>query len=54
MENKYYTPELEELFVGYELYLQNIENSFLGQYEIKESDNFLDFKEELKNSTLKN
>lgn len=41
-ENKvnYYTPEISELFVGYELQLQNIENALWGKYTVKQSDIF--------------
>jgi hypothetical protein len=39
MENNlYYTPELEEFHVGFEIELLNIENSQWGKYTITESD----------------
>jgi hypothetical protein len=38
-EDKYYTPKIEELHVGFEIQLQNIENAQWGTYEIVSGDN---------------
>lgn len=39
MENKYYTPKIEEFHIGFEIQLQNIENVQWGNYTIMVSDN---------------
>lgn len=38
MEEKYYTPTIEEFHVGFEVHLENIENAQIGSYIITKSD----------------
>lgn len=57
MENKqvleYYTPLINELFVEYEIELQNIENAQWGKYVIKDTDSFQDFYEYIANDAAR-
>ena len=38
METKYYTPTIEEFHVGFEIYLENIENAKIGLYIVTKND----------------
>ena len=42
MENKYYTPEIEEFHVGFECELYNSDLGVWGKYEIKHGNNLLE------------
>ena len=43
----YYTPDIDELYVGYELELQNIENAQWGRYTITSDEDFGNFMDAL-------
>lgn len=54
METKeYYTPDIFELFIGYECQLQNIESAQWGKYVIKDTDCFKNFYEYIANNSIR-